>query len=191
MSFCLKTILYVAIIFSCLNSTVYATQIYERPDGRGGVIYSETRYQDSRPVELKEVQVFTPKLEAERDAAQTDQDTDTDQQKIDVTAPSVRPVYSTFEITSPTHEENIWNPVNVHLNFHVKPALHKDDTLHVFLDGNMIGKIKGTSLVLENLDRGTHTVYAEIVRDDAVISTTPTVTFHVHRTTITRPRPAN
>ena len=91
--------------------------------------------------------------------------------------------YTQFAIVSPSDDEAVRsNNGDVNIALSLEPALHADHAIVVSMDGQAIGKGSSTSLQLENLPRGTHTVQATVV--DAAgteIIRTDTVSFHVLR----------
>jgi len=88
--------------------------------------------------------------------------------------------YSTFSITSPTQGERVWNAEStLDVLVQIDPALTEEHFLQVYLDGLLVsGKIRSTKLTLQQLNKGTHNLQAEIV-DEAgqTISKTDEITF--------------
>ncbi|NNJ92602.1 MAG: DUF4124 domain-containing protein [Gammaproteobacteria bacterium] len=88
--------------------------------------------------------------------------------------------YSAFAITSPTQGERVWNAEStMDVVVQIDPALTDEHFLQVYLDGLAVtGKIKSNELTLQQLNKGSHNLQAEIV-DEAgqTLSKTDKVTF--------------
>ena len=97
------------------------------------------------------------------------------------------PAYELFEVTSPKNDETFRdNGGRVSISLVLQPRLLRDHTISIFMDGKGIGGGRSTSLTLSNVDRGSHRVHATVVgKDGEQITSTPAVTFHLHRTSVT------
>jgi len=91
--------------------------------------------------------------------------------------------YTRFEILRPKDDEAIRsNAGNLTAQLALEPGIVEGDRLRWKLDGNPIEGAGGLTLILRNVDRGTHTLQAEILdADGKVVKTTPVVTFHLLR----------
>ena len=91
--------------------------------------------------------------------------------------------YTQFEIVSPADDEGVRSnngAVNVSMN--LAPSLHAKHAVVVSVNGQKVGKGSSTSLTLQNLPRGTHTVQAAIVDESGKqVIRSETITFHVLR----------
>jgi len=75
--------------------------------------------------------------------------------------------YKQLKISSPSVDSNIRsNNGDITLAASIEPQLQVGDSIRFFLDGKPVGTVSGTSLSLNNIDRGTHTV-AAVVLDSA------------------------
>ncbi len=91
--------------------------------------------------------------------------------------------YTEFAIVTPTDDEAVRsNNGSVGVSMNLAPSLHAQHAVVVSVNGQKVGKGSSTSLTLQNLPRGTHTVQAAIV-DEAgkEIIRSKTITFHVLR----------
>lgn len=107
------------------------------------------------------------------------------------TTPAGRAVaYSRFEIVSPRDDEAVRaNDGNVTITLGIEPALFAGHVVRLVLDGDEAARGSGLQMTLNNLDRGTHTLAAEVIgRDGRVIVQTPALRFHVLRAAI-KPAP--
>lgn len=92
-------------------------------------------------------------------------------------------VYSQFSITEPSSDAVIRdNTGNIGVSTSLDPALRSNDRVTLYLDGAVIADGHQTQFQLSNVDRGTHTLHAEVNDADgtALISTQPTH-FTLHR----------
>ena len=91
--------------------------------------------------------------------------------------------YTEFAIVSPTEDQAVrTNNGNVSISMTLDPSLHAKHVIVVSVDGQKIGKGSSTSLQLQNLPRGTHTVQAAVVDEKgSEVIRTENVTFHVLR----------
>ena len=96
---------------------------------------------------------------------------------------SAEAAYTEFAIVSPTDDQAIRaNNGNVSVSMSLAPSLHADHAIVVSVNGQKIGKGSSTSLQLQNLPRGTHTVQAAVVDNKGQeVIRTGNVTFHVLR----------
>ena len=106
--------------------------------------------------------------------------------------PSVPAKYTDVTIRAPTNDETVGhNDGRVSIDFSVVPPLRADvgHKVMALVDGIPLGKPSGASpLVLENLDRGSHTlVLAVIDAKGAIIGSSKSITFHVQRISALRP----
>ncbi len=91
--------------------------------------------------------------------------------------------YTRFEILRPRDDEAIRsNSGDLTAQLALEPGIVEGDRLRWKLDGNVIEGAGGLTLILRNVDRGTHTLQAEIVDSQGkVVKSTPTITFHLLR----------
>lgn len=93
--------------------------------------------------------------------------------------------YATLLIASPAGEAEVRaNDGNVTVSIRSEPALATDlgHAIRLRLDGREVAEGGDMQFLLQNLERGPHTVQAEIVtREGQVLKTSPLVRFHVLR----------
>jgi hypothetical protein len=91
--------------------------------------------------------------------------------------------YRDFRITSPGQEEHIRGTGNaVTLSWDTRYQLQPGMTVHLFLDGEALEPTRASSVALEQVDRGAHTVTAKIVDDrNRTIANASPVTFYVRQ----------
>jgi|AMFO01.1.fsa_nt_gi hypothetical protein len=98
--------------------------------------------------------------------------------------------YSAISITSPANEATIRdNTGAITVNVSLTPALQSGHKLVLLVDGSQKGESTSGSFELTNLDRGSHSLAAQVL-DDAgktVISSTA-VTIFLHRQSVIKPK---
>jgi len=94
--------------------------------------------------------------------------------------------YTEFKILAPSPGETFRNNGGkVAFRFALAPGLRVDDQLRLFMDGSAVVEGHTTSMSLDNVDRGEHTVYAEVVdKRGKSVARSGAVHFYLHRTSI-------
>lgn len=121
-------------------------------------------------------------------------------------APSLQPItprpevvanpaaYTRFALVTPAAEENIWdNTGTLAVTFAVEPPLRADrgHQLVLVVDGEARPPVPDSGVVLENVERGSHTLQGQIV--DAVgniLMSSEPITVYVHRQSVLAPKAA-
>ncbi|NIP16311.1 MAG: DUF4124 domain-containing protein [Pseudomonadales bacterium] len=171
------------------------TTIYKTIDEDGNVVFTDTPPRADGPSET--VTVSSPNS---FDPAEAGTEGSTRQLWIvDPDAEDETPgeVYAALTITSPEEDENIReNAGNVTVTVKLEPPnLQPGHRIRLLLDGSPTGGTSTTGLfALTNVDRGTHSLKAEVV-DEAgkLIYAGPASTFHLQRYSVLNApvRPAN
>jgi len=90
--------------------------------------------------------------------------------------------YDFFKITAPANDESIWdNTGNITASVEFEPFLQTGHQIQFVLDGTQLAIGAATSTVMPNVDRGTHTLTAQIVDATGNALETATVIFHAKR----------
>jgi hypothetical protein len=94
--------------------------------------------------------------------------------------------YTGVMISSPQNDATLRpGEDDIAVSVDVLPQFDSKDTVVLYLDGSEHASGNTTSFALAMLDRGTHTLRAEVRGDNgAVLAVSDTVSFHVHRTTV-------
>ena len=158
-----------------LSFTVHAG-LYKGLDEEGNVVYSDKPFDNSEQFSPPPLTVVEPtKVAPKEEAVEEEEKPET--------------VYTTFTITSPKNEATIRNEPNVVVDMVLDPALaiSEGHSIWLLLDGRpLIKKTKSLSLPIGRLDRGTHTLQAQVRNSagKAVIST-KRVKVYIHQTSVT------
>ncbi|GBE09953.1 hypothetical protein BMS3Bbin12_02080 [bacterium BMS3Bbin12] len=149
-----------------------ATTVYRWVEPDGTVVFSDQPHHGARKMIIPPANVYEPgKLPNPGPAASTMQGA----------AP-----YRVLRISTPAPDATVRrNNGDVTVRMEVKPPLRTDrgQVIALVLDGKRLAKrYRAPQAVLRNVDRGTHTLQAQIV-DGAgkVLMSSPSVTFHLMR----------
>ncbi len=158
------------LLFCLLSSSVFAETVYKTVDDDGNIIFSDKPSEGAEAIVIKEAQsIEIP--EGKPLIPKVDKEVTIDNE------------YTKLVINSPAYDSTIHNNAGeVNISIEVNPALANDDKMVVLLDGKQVDKGSGSSFLLSNIDRGTHTLAvavlnnneAELIRSDDVI-------FHLRR----------
>ncbi len=154
----------------CFIPLIAGAAIYRSVDKDGNVVFSDQPQPGAKQLKLPPIPTFK--------APVPDQSVDGAKK-----APA-KAAYAHFSIAQPADNATIRSntgTVQVHLS--LKPNLHPGDHIALKVDGQpQGGDITTTQVTFQNLNRGTHTVQAQVVnaQGDVVISTA-VVTFYLHR----------
>jgi len=157
-------------------------QVYKVVDKDGNVTFTDQPPGDgSKPIDLPPLSVIeTP--EYQRAPASTDEEDAGKEPSLSY----LRKIYKDFAIISPEQEESVWKPDGpVAVVWNVRTALQPGMEVTLFLDGKDHVTTMQSMIPLAGLDRGEHTVKAEL-RDsqNRIVATAQTVTFFVRQPTI-------
>ncbi|MBI5461979.1 MAG: DUF4124 domain-containing protein [Gammaproteobacteria bacterium] len=157
-------------MFGLLPALVSAG-VYKWVDADGTVHFSDVPQDGAEEVHVPPPQTYTP--------AQLPPITPRTE------APPAPAEYTAFTLATPAAEENIWdNTGTVAVNFSIEPALKtgRGHKLVVLLDGQPQPPTQATAVILENVDRGSHSLQGQIIdaRGDVLMGS-ETITVHVHR----------
>jgi len=189
----MKTVIYMRCItvFAALSlalaSSPLMAQVYKVVDKDGNVTFTDQPPADgSKPIELAPISVIEAP-EYEKAPASTDEE---DAQK-EPSLSDLRRVYRDFAIIAPEQEQSVWKPDGpIAVAWNVSTALQPGMEVTLFLDGNRHTTTVQPMIPLSGLDRGEHTVKAEL-RDskNRIVATAQPVVFYVRQPNLyNRPR---
>jgi hypothetical protein len=100
------------------------------------------------------------------------------------------PPYDYLIITQPTQDQVFFGAdASVAVTAELGGTLQRDHTLEIFLDGNSVPADGGGSVLLPNLERGTHILRASVFdQNGAALISTKEVAFHVRQPSINTPQ---
>ncbi len=164
----------------CVLPALSSAAVYKWVDADGAVHFSDVPREGAEEVHVPPPQTYeAPSLPPITPRAE----------------PVVDPAaYTRFVQVTPATDENIWdNTGTITVNFAAEPPLQTDrgHQLVVLVDGQARPAVSDSSVILENIDRGSHTLQGQIVdaRGDVLISS-DTTTVHLHRQSVLAPNRA-
>ena len=167
------------ILLCALIAAPAHAEIYRWVDKDGNVHFTDQAREGAKAVELNEPTVF-PGMKPAAPAATGPESATPDEQPAEAG-------YERFLITSPANEVNIWTGEGrVEVDVDLAPALREGHRLVLNFNGSPVSEgFSGGRLVLNNVERGTHRLVAEI-RDGSgnVLRRSEPVVFHLKRPTI-------
>ena len=171
--------LWIGLLFLLINTAYAAQTVYQWTDDQGNTVFSDKpQHPDAKQIEVAPLPSFNPGTVVDKDAATPKDDK---VQKVS---------YQTLAVMSPKNEENIWsNPGIILVSVDVKPELAKEDKIVVLIDGKATDSpANGTNFQVTNVERGTHTLQAQI-RDSQgkVVKTSNSVTVYMHKASLNQP----
>lgn len=177
-------IVVVAISVEAASASFAHAEIYKKVMPDGSVLFTDEPSEGAQTLNIEPVPTISvPSAKAKPAAVSPAKPGKTaDETK----APAL---FSTFAITQPTHDSAVRaNNGSVTVRIEIEPPLDpsKGQTITLILDGKPTGSPSSqTFFTLEGIERGSHTVGAE-VRDarGSVIATANPVLFHLLRNTI-------
>jgi hypothetical protein len=167
--------------------------IYKTTDAQGNVIFTDVPPNDeSKSIELINGNSYQPATPAAVP--------NPDNSSADETLPEDIPAasYNKLTITAPAHDQALReNTGNISVSVALDPALNVADghRVRVLVDGAVAAEAASATVGLQNIDRGTHTLVAEIVdASDTVLKASSPVIVHLQRYSIlnqpAKPKPA-
>ncbi|HSY45456.1 MAG TPA: DUF4124 domain-containing protein [Steroidobacteraceae bacterium] len=169
-------------LMSLMCSLALAATVYKWVDENGVVHYSDQPHPNAEKLQVKDAQTFphsSPSVAPSAAGAPPPP-----------TAQRVGPAYQGCAVVQPTDQQDFMNVDALTISVQTDPGLKPGDQIFVNLDGAPLnnGKPTGGQFSLSPVDRGTHTVAAQIRDSDGtVLCQTPTVSFSVHQPSLLNP----
>ncbi|KTD21269.1 DUF4124 domain-containing protein [Legionella londiniensis] len=147
-------------------------EIYKWTDSEGNVHFSDKPHPGAEKIDLPPVQTFSP--------PPTPPPAET---MVNPEVAAKTPDYE-IAISQPENDATIRNNQgSVSVALEIQPRLNPGDKVQIVFDGTPIGEPQtATVFQLSDINRGAHTLAAQIVGSDGkVISTSETITIYMHR----------
>lgn len=173
----MRSLIYMVLV--ALASAASA-DVYRSVDEDGNIIYSDTPSEGAEKIELREAQTV-------------ESQPGTESFEYEPPKSDPPPRYKEIAITSPQDDEAVRaNSGDITIQISINPSLRVGDKLVLFMDGKEVASGRATSISLENVNRGTHTLSARVVgRDGKTLVSSESVKFHLLRHSVQHPKPAN
>lgn len=151
-----------------------AATIYKTVDNNGNVVFTDTQPTDQpgEPVNLRPL-TSIPSISTRRP------------RPVSSTKPA-RTFYSRFTITKPDHNATIRDQETITVNIAISPRLLFSHSVRLRLNGKVVAESRRQSTFeLTEVERGRHTLTAEIVDSQQQVIQSTSHTIFVHRTIFT------
>lgn len=154
-------------------STATAAAIYKWTDKQGHVHYSDQPAPGATPIDTRSLSTYTPPPLPAATSGPSN-----------VNGKAAASVYAQFAIVAPSDDATIRdNTGTVAVRLNINPPLRPGDAVALEVDGQRQAQtFAGSSMSLQGVDRGQHTLQALIVDSGgATVATSATVTFFLQR----------
>jgi hypothetical protein len=139
-----------------------AETVYKTVDGEGNIIFTDKPSEDAEEIKIQKLETI--------------KNPNPGKYKPDTKPPEESSIkYESFIITNPKNAEGLRsNNGSVSISVSLEPGLNPGHKIIISMDGKEIGI--GTSVSLQNVDRGTHSISASVVdaNGKTLISTSST-----------------
>ena len=175
-----------AVLLAVVASPLTA-QVYKVVDKDGNVTYTDQAPADgSKPIKLAPISVIEAPVYETAPAAAEDENAENEP-----TLANLRRMYRDFAIVTPEQEESVWKPDGpIAVSWYARNQLREGMEVTLYLDGRIHTTTTQPIIALNGLDRGEHTLKAEL-RDakNQTVATAKDVTFFVKQPNLfTNPR---
>ena len=147
----LSSLLFLSLAFNLTAET----KIYKYTDADGTIHYTDIKpSKNAEETKIKPLTVVKPMYV---EPATTRRRTEHKTKK-------AKALFENFVITSPKPESNIWGTGgNVIVSVNLAEKLPSNYRIKFFLDGIPHGKVRSNTQMISDVERGEHTVYAQVV----------------------------
>lgn len=177
----MRSALALSLVLLAFSSMGAADQLYKWVDAQGNVHYSDKPQPGANAKKLKLPPPTT--YNAPVPLAPTGSDAPADQAADE----SGRQPYTVFEIATPQPNSTLWNVSSVNVTLNISPGLQAGDHVTITLDGKVQGPLTTTAATFDGLERGEHSVSANLQQTDGSVMIAKPVTFYIQQTSIKRP----
>jgi len=161
------------LLFLSLATTLTVeSKIYKYTDVDGNIHYTDKK--PSENAEESKIKPLTVVKSMYVEPATTRRRTEHNKKK-------ANGLFENFVISSPKQDTNIWGTGgNVIVSVNLSEKLPGNYRIKFFLDGIPHGKVKTNTQMISDVERGEHTIYAQVVNANSrtIIKTTPKVPFY-------------
>jgi hypothetical protein len=161
------------LLFFCFISFAQAATIYKQIDEKGNITYSDTPLKNSKVIIVPD-QSSTRSSPKSKTVSTPTTSTPTQPNEQHLS-------YKTFDIISPTDQQTFQNQRQIPVQINIEPDLQPGDKIQLYLDGNPYASPEArTTLELNELDRGSHTITAVIFdKNHSILKSSKTITVFI------------
>lgn len=157
-----------------------ATNIYQWTDESGRTVFGDKPPAgvEATPIKVREPTTFSAPPPSDFKSSSTEE------AERKAAEDAAKPKYQ-VSISSPANDEPVRsNPGNIAIMISSEPALNAEagHKFQLLMDGSPVMTSQKTSVVLTNVDRGTHTLQVQVIDETGkVLESSETSTFHMLR----------
>lgn len=167
-----------SIVCACLLLLTANAAIYQSQGKDGSTVYSDSpQGGQSQPVRLEPLSVSsrpgsTPELTP--DMLKLKPETSSDKQQVKTVS---------IKVIKPTDGETLWNQPKIAVESDISPGLPESSKVQLWVDGRLFASNTDGQFVIENMDRGIHTLQVRVVSaDNKRLAESNSVKIYVHHT---------
>jgi hypothetical protein len=170
-------------LLTLLWLTPVSATLYKQRDAQGHLIFTDVPSDAQTSEIISSTEAKTPNA-APNTTPTTDNSASTPNQIAE------KPLTYQIEILQPTPETTFHNGEPLIVQLKVTPALQKEDTIALSVDGTPYGSPSSAlSITVENLERGPHVLSAQVIQKNGAGATSAAVKIYQQRnTTLLRPK---
>lgn len=171
-----QRILFTLISLAC--SVAFATTVYKWVDENGVIHYSDQPHPNAQKLQVEGVQTYSSRSASVREPAESE------------SASTTPNPYKGCAIAQPLEQQNLPNAQSVFVRVAADPVPRGGDRVYITMDGQGLngGQPTGLSFNVTPIDRGSHSVSAQIRSPDGtILCQTPNVTFYVQQPNLFSP----
>jgi hypothetical protein len=172
------------LLFALTAGAVHGAPAWRWVDANGQVHYSDTPVPGAQQIELSGAQTFGS---TQRQPSAANKSSG---QPAPARTPAPAQSYRAFNIVSPQQQETLWNVGSVvNVQVELDPPLQPGHLLDMYVDGQLRNlNSAGTSLTLDEIYRGVHTIQAVVVdQSGGEVVRSLATTFMVQQSSIQNP----
>jgi hypothetical protein len=165
-------------------SIALAATVYKWVDDDGVVHYSDQPHQNAQKLQVRDVQTYRASAGDTAAAATPGVPT------APAAASDTQRNYQGCAVVQPGDNQEFASLDALNIVVQTDPVLRPGDQIYVSVDGAPLnnGQPTGAQLTLSPVDRGSHTIQAQVRGSDgAVRCQTPSITFNVHQPSLLNP----
>jgi hypothetical protein len=178
----MRIVLFTLLSLAC--SLALAATVYKWVDDDGVVHYSDQPHPNAQKLQVHDVQTYRPSAGDTAVAAAPGVPV------TPVAAGDTQRNYQGCAVVQPADNQDFANLDALNIVVQTDPVLRPGDQIYVSVDGAPLnnGQPTGGQLTLSPVDRGSHTIQAQVRGSDgAVRCQTPSITFSVHQPSLLNP----
>lgn len=177
----MRAILLVLLLFAGPSQA----EVYRSVAPDGTISYSDQPAPGARAIDLPPPSSYTPRPVPPSRAAVV-----ADTEATSEAGDGADRYYERFALVAPAEEETIWsNEGIIEVAFDVRPSLDQGHSVRVLVDDAEAAQLSSPYGRLEGIERGAHTLRAELVdADNSVLATTEPVTVYLQKHSVNLPQ---